>query len=202
MGASQNPRAPPSLQIPDPPLLVTPFPNIQADSTCSKEACMMLQEANTWAASRRSQNQRICKSGGCKLPGRKRRRKTDCSLLTLTTKLKATSICRRGYNNNTLYGDPRQAKHGHLQDNSYGVVSAVSQPAGTRPQEEKIRLIQTGEKLIRDDINRYKIYKQSMTCTPHGYTDFSPHSQFAPFFSETFRPQRKLRKDVSPPPHK
>ena len=34
------------------------------------------------------------------------------------------------------------------------------------------------------------------------YTDFSPHSQFAPFFSETFRPQLILRKDVSPPPHK
>ena len=34
------------------------------------------------------------------------------------------------------------------------------------------------------------------------YTDFSPHSQFAPFFSETFRPQIILRKHVSPPPHK
>ena len=34
------------------------------------------------------------------------------------------------------------------------------------------------------------------------YTDFSPYSQFAPFFSETFRPQLILRKDVSPPPHK
>ena len=34
------------------------------------------------------------------------------------------------------------------------------------------------------------------------YTDCSPHSQFAPFFSETFRPQLILRKDVSPPPYK
>ena len=34
------------------------------------------------------------------------------------------------------------------------------------------------------------------------YTDLLPHSQFAPFFSETFRPQLKFRKDVSPPPHK
>ena len=31
------------------------------------------------------------------------------------------------------------------------------------------------------------------------YTDFSPRSQFAPFFSEMFRPQLILRKDVSPP---
>ena len=34
------------------------------------------------------------------------------------------------------------------------------------------------------------------------YTDFSTHSQFAPFFSETFRPYLILRKDVSLPPHK
>ena len=42
----------------------------------------------------------------------------------------------------------------------------------------------------------------------HGrYTDFSSHkqpdkhSQLAPLFSETNRPQLILRKDVSPPPH-
>ena len=32
-------------------------------------------------------------------------------------------------------------------------------------------------------------------------TDFLPHSQFAPLFSETFRPQLILIKDVSPPPY-
>ena len=32
------------------------------------------------------------------------------------------------------------------------------------------------------------------------YTEFSPHSQFAPFFSETFRPQLILGNDISPLP--
>ena len=51
-------------------------------------------------------------------------------------------------------------------------------------------------------LRNYHQLKVLFTFVERRYTDFSPHSQFAPFFSETFRPQLIIRKDVSPPPHK
>ena len=61
---------------------------------------------------------------------------------------------------------------------------------------------QFGALYMHNHDNKYPARAGFETGTSKWYTDFSPHSQFAPFFSETFRPQLILKKDVSPPPHK